>query len=357
MSGYFTSWSPASSSIPVSTNPSRKRSRDEVSEGPEDLYPKSTDTMESLSTIAASPIIEEDPIYGEGMVLLNPRTGMALSAESQTGTWYEEKAELEKNATPPLSSRSIQLQQDSSSSAIPGRKSQRLDNSAPGLDDIALSSIRERLQRSNSNDNHSRSLNNSHAAITPDEPQVDDVTCLLGISWQRIQRDDDMGPAVCGWEKYIDNHYHRQLQGAHILLKNRSLNAYLVAAQSTATIPLTADLAANSSPANFSSNFARCFSSATCFYLFQEDLNEARLVSSNWDRCLQNLRSVPVVFEGADILKASERSPERMFHEPSIPPNSVVGNGIPIARVVKESVVTPNHNVAPTPDMGMDVDL
>src|SRR6202044_2250214 len=118
--------------------------------------------------------------------------------------------------------------------ATPGRKSQRLDNSAPGLDDIALASIHERLQRSDSDVDHSRSLDNDKTSVIPDEPRVDDVTCLLGISWQRVSHDDDLAPAVCGWEKYIDNHYYRHLQGARILLKNRSLNAYLVAAQSTA---------------------------------------------------------------------------------------------------------------------------
>lgn len=347
MTGFFTSWCPASSSTPVSTNPSRKRSRDESNVGAEDLYDKTVSTSDSSSALTTTPIVEEEPIYGEGMVLINSRTGLALPAESQTGTWYEEKVEMEGNTAPPLSSRSLQMQ-ESTETSVPGSKSQRLDNSAPGLDDITLSSIRDRLQRSDTGDDHSRSLDKNNASATSTEPCVDDVTCLLGISWQRVSHEDDLAPAVCGWEKYIDNHY-RNFQGARILLKNRSLNAYLVASQAV------------SAPSGVTSTEGTA--SRTHFLLFQEDLNEARLVSSSWEGCLQNLQSVPIVFEGATVLRAAERSPERLLSESGNSSNAISGDANPVRRVLQEDSVIASQkselddNMTMGTDMRMDLDL
>jgi hypothetical protein len=186
-----------------------------------------------------------------------------------------------------------------------------------------------------------------------EEPLVDDVTRLLGISWQRVSHDDDMAPAVCGWAKYIDNHFGRYLHRARILFKNRSLNAFLVAASpaghhAPATNAFELSTFANVDPSAF-------------FFLFKEDLTEAQLVGTTWDRCLQNLQSVPMQFEGSEILRASERSPERVIEDKGIPVNCIVGNGIPIARIFKEHDASVDTNGVLTDDMvtgtGMDMDL
>jgi hypothetical protein len=256
------------SSAPAAPKPSRKRSRDEAH--PEEVVAPST----LPAPQAPKPKVE--PIYGEGMILLNPQTGLALSAESQTGTWYEQESEVKQAATPPVSSRSNALR---SEAVDVSRKSQRLDQSAPGLDDIALSSIRQRLNGSSSNDQH-RILNTGPAP--PAEPLVDDATHLLGIGWQRINADDDMAPAIRGWTKYIDNQYSTHLRDSQMLIKSRALNAYLVAATPHS----------GHSPA---------------FYLFSEDLTQGQLVASSWEACLQNLRSSPIVFEGAAPLAAIDR--------------------------------------------------
>lgn len=231
----------------------------------------------------APPPKEEEPIYGEGMVLLNPRTGMALSAESQTGTWYEEVSET----TATVSAGSSQPQAAGSSS-LAGRKSQRLDPSAPSYDDIALSSM-QRLQDESGDDNrrHLSAASRSNP-FTSGEPLVDDATRLLGISWQRITMDDeDMAAAVRGWKKYIDRQFSSHLSDSEILMKNRALNAYLVTAR-----PVTA--------------FG--VGSSVAFYLFNDDLTQGQLVSSKWENTVQNLRSTPIVFEGAQVLNASSRS-------------------------------------------------
>ncbi|KAL4908002.1 hypothetical protein BDW74DRAFT_148392 [Aspergillus multicolor] len=267
-----------SSSLTTNNKPSRKRSRDDVAA--EDAPSDST-----IKIPIAPPAPVEEPIYGEGMTLLNPRTGMALSAESQTGTWYEEEYERAVAAA-----KSTPSQASSSSQA--SRKSQRLDPSAPSLDDIASSRIQRQLQEYDSDDNR-RILNASSARSNPfssGEPMVDDATRLLGISWQCVKADDnDMAAAVRGWKKYIDRQFSQYLSDAQILMKNRALNAYLVAAR-----PMTPF----SGPAQL-----------LAFYLFNDDLTQGQLVASSWEGCLCNLQSSPIVFEGTQILNASDKSP------------------------------------------------
>ncbi|KAJ5514135.1 hypothetical protein N7463_003687 [Penicillium fimorum] len=250
-------------SAPAVPKPSRKRSRDEA-------------TLEEAVAPSAppAPAPKVQPIYGEGMVLLNPQTGLAISAESQTGTWYEQQSE--QAAAAPVSSASNVLLSDATDVS---RKSQRLDTSAPGLDDIALSSMRQRLDDPSSNDQH-RTLNSGPAP--PAEPLVDDATRLLGIGWQRVNTDGDMAPAVRGWTKYIDNQYSAHLHDSQMLLKSRALNAYLVSATPTS-------------------------GHSSAFYLFTEDLTHGQLVASSWEACLQNLRSSPIIFEGASPLGATDR--------------------------------------------------
>ena len=309
----------SSSSLP---KPSRKRSRDES-------FDESTDAS-SVPAMPAPAPPQEEPIYGEGMVLLNPQTGMALSAESQTGTWYEETSENANATAPPVSSRSNAL--SSNQDDIPGRKSQRLDHSAPGLDDIALSSIHQRLQHTN--DDNRRTLNPSGSSpFSQGEPLVDDATRLLGISWQRIGNDDDMAAAVRGWKKFIDNQYSTYLHDSHILMKNRALNAYLVSAH-----PIGA-----ASPA---------------FYLFTEDLTQAQLVGSSWEITLQNLRTVPVAFEGTEVLQAGNNS---LNHPPqnTIHLSNPSDEGLPLLQTLSAMPATNGMaelNAGVAMSSGMEVD-
>lgn len=282
----------------------------------------------------------EAPIYGEGMVLLNPRTGMGVSAESQTGTWYEEEA----------AKRAVQSQQSHCGNQL-SRKSQRLDTSASSTDDVDLAWIQNQMQSTTDDDNR-RSLGLNRPSNMSDEPRVDDVTLLLGISWQRVSHDDNMAPAVSGWEKYINNHFFNYMRDARIILKNRSLNAYLVAAPPAHNIPLR-DTARHSIYAAMSSVYQ--FDPCSYFFLFKEDLTEAQLVGSTLDNCLRNIRSTPIQFEGFEVLRASERTPE-----PTIDParvDCVVGNGIPIARISKEDREKVHLNDDMVMSMGTDMDV
>jgi hypothetical protein len=246
------SWSPLNATTPTSTNLSRKRSRDET-----DLALNHDGSYFPLQKVSTPAPIPEEPIYGEGMVLLNPSTGMSISAESQTGTWYEEKVEIEANSLPSHGGRP---------EMPPSRKSVRLDPDAPPTprpDDIAAAVAPESPPKSSSSST---------------QPTIDDFTYTLGIGWTRIASEDpDIQAAARGWARYLENHYPVHVHGAEILLKSKGLNAYLVGCQEG-------------------------------FYLFNEDLLEGRLVGRSWDSCLNNLRTHPILFEGEAVLRA-ERTP------------------------------------------------
>jgi hypothetical protein len=233
--------------------------------------------LQKVSTPAPIP---EEPIYGEGMVLLNPSTGMSISAESQTGTWYEEKVEIESNSSPSHEGRP---------EMPPSRKSVRLDPTAPPLprlDDIAAAVAPDSPPKSSSSSS---------------QPTIDDFTYALGIGWTRIASEDpDIQAAARGWARYLENHYPVHVHGAEILLKSKGLNAYLVGCQEG-------------------------------FYLFNEDLLEGRLVGRSWDSCLNNLRTHPTAFEGEVVLRA-ERTPgpdsgfTKHFSGSSMAENNTNGN-------------------------------
>lgn len=284
---------PSSSSMPLMTNPSRKRSREE-------FHASDDDSTSTLSTNHPSPVTPEEPIYGEGMMLLNPRTSLALSAESQTGTWFEEKAE-----THATTNDSFAVASGSRRMGLPSRKSQRLDTAATGWDDITAATIQRKLESSMHPDTYrfadgvTTSL--TSASSGPHIPPIDDATRLLGISWQRVSTEDkDMAAAVRGWAKYINNHFSQFLCNAEILLKHRGLNAYLVTARPT-------NGCLNNSPA------------PVYFYLFNEHLTEGQLVGTNWQTCLQNLRSSPITFEiGSETMRATDGIPEQSIENNGI---------------------------------------
>jgi hypothetical protein len=110
-------------------------------------------------------------------------------------------------------------------------------------------------------------------------PTVDDITLRLGIGWTRISGGDaDRQAAARGWTRYIDNHFRGAVTNARILLQGKSLDgAFLV-------------------------------QSDEGWFLFDEDLSQARLVAASEERALENLRAVPVVFDGAGVLRPASAS-------------------------------------------------
>lgn len=110
----------------------------------------------------------------------------------------------------------------------------------------------------------------------PAGPIIDNITIMLGVGWSRVKGDQDVLAAARGCARYIERHY--PLSAAKILLKSKALDASLVETREG-------------------------------YYLFQEDLNQGRLVSKSWDTCLANLKnSTDIIFEGLETLYA-RRSP------------------------------------------------
>ena len=261
---------------PISTNPSRKRSRDETAfelEIADGSYFSQADIPEVIPEIPEIP--EEEPIYGEGMVLLNPRTGVSISAESQTGTWYEEQAAIEKmreeeerrNNPPPLISVLPEFRPKLPSS----RKSMRLSQSSINVNPMS-NQISLPLSTITTTSRPASPPKSSH-------PSIDTATIALGIGWTNLTSvtDPAIQAAARGWARYLETTYPSHIQSAEILLKSAGLNAYLVRCQAG-------------------------------FYLFGEDLGEGRMVAQDWDTCLANLRSQPIVFAGEEVLRAESRS-------------------------------------------------
>lgn len=286
---HSTTWTPADGLPPITTNPSRKRGRDETdveAESERSYFP-------SIETPVTMP--EEEPIYGEGMMLLNPKTGLSVSAESQTGTWYEEEVDqkaveeevMAANARPAM---------------LTSRKSAKLSQG----------SIRLPIDFS------AASAPASPPKTAQDRPEVDEATMALGIGWTKMASEDEsIQAAARGWAKYLENHYSRNIHGAQILLKSSGLNAYLVGCQEG-------------------------------FFLFGDDLLEGKLVGRTWETCLQNLKSSPMAFEGEEVLRA-ERTPGPDAVQSQLPHRNIMENWADFDRI--------NHPTAiPVAHGGMDLD-
>ena len=263
---YSTTWTPIDGMTPISTNPSRKRSRDETA------FDAEVDGSYLASVSTPAPIPEEEPIYGEGMVLINPRTGISVSAESQTGTWYEEKA-AEEALKEEIGEAYTRPKMPTS------RKSLRLSQTSFRLPpDIALASAPA-----------------SPPKTAVDRPEVDEATRALGVGWTKMESESEsLQTAARGWARYIDNHYSRDIHGAQILLRNAGLDAYLVGCQEG-------------------------------FFLFSENLLEGKLVARNWEKCVQNLQCSPMAFDGDEVLQA-ERTPGPEAVQPQLPQSVQMAN-------------------------------
>ena len=212
----------------------------------------SDDVMDPSANSVKAPAVSPEPIYGEGMVLINPSTGVSTSAESQTGTWYEDKLEADLLAA--VEAKEMAVVQASERLVMPMRKCRRRDTSST-LEHV----------------DNGQSCSVEVPKSRPEAPAIDLFTHLLGVGWARVSTDPNMQAAARGYAKYIENHY--PLSAAAVVLKSRGLDAYLVEA-------------------------------AGGFYLFKEDLSEGQLVGSEWEKCLANLQRSPIAFEGTETLKA-----------------------------------------------------
>lgn len=238
----------ASQLTPTPGAAGRKRSRADSDLGGHDYFGDGSAPERAPSP----PKPKVEPIYGPGMTLIYPdQPGRVLDAGSQTGTWAEERAHAEA------------LEQASSASAgrprMLSRKSQRLDITAAGPDDVALAAM------------------GTPPKATPIHPITEDPAALaLGIGWSSVAENPARQDAARGWQRFIERHF--PLSQVTILVESRSLPGYLVSA--------TED------------------QGSIGFFLFDEALNYARLVARDFQTACQKVMIRPIAYEGAHILKA-----------------------------------------------------
>ena len=241
---------PASSPVPVPNAPkngpitidpsavSKKRSHREMS--PDD------DTMAGLLPPSRTPGISPTNIHGADIPRINPLTGTATEAEEVSGSWLEHE----------LEERLGKGRATDSESESPKRKVPRRENASDA--DVAEAS---------------NATESSRATVA--DPSIDQYTRLLGIGWTYEGEQSSFVAMARGYARYINNHY--PLADIEILLKSKSLEAYLV-------------------------------KSNQGYFLFQEDLTTCRLVAVSWEETVANLQCSPPRFSSEQPLCAAESS-------------------------------------------------
>jgi hypothetical protein len=153
----------------------RKRSRADFDDDNED-------EAASVTTEPAKPKVE--PIMGPGMTLIYPDgSQLNIAAESQSGTWMEEKADSGTSHHRPPRPRII------------ARKSQRINHESDPAANPGSQSF-----------------------------EIDPVVLQLGIGWKRLS--EHQAAAIAGQEAYIRNQY--PYQEPRILLQHEGLGVYIV---------------------------------------------------------------------------------------------------------------------------------
>ncbi|EFX05545.1 hypothetical protein CMQ_3614 [Grosmannia clavigera kw1407] len=234
----------------------RKRSRDEAAvnlDSPEKVPPPAETVKDD----------EDEWEYGPGMILIKKSSGYVHDASTQSGTWLEESAaalEAQRQEDALLAQR----RQAQDRPSLRSHKSSRIDLSA-----------RASAQAGSSRTSLGHDLSDA-SSKTPSgagsQPIIDDFTLHLGIGWSRLSEDEHIQAAARGWARYIEKHY--PVTEPKILLESKGLESYLVEAREG-------------------------------FFLFGIDLHQGRLVSSDAQRTLANLKCNPPVFDGEHVITAA----------------------------------------------------
>ncbi|EPE03740.1 hypothetical protein F503_06446 [Ophiostoma piceae UAMH 11346] len=260
--GNPSAWSSRSyAQSPITAPPrGRKRSRDEAAvnlDNPEKVPPPVELTQNA----------EEEWEYGPGMVLIKKKgPGYVGDAGSQSGTWVDEKAAA-LDAIRTEQALKEQQRQAQDRPSLRSHKSSRLDLSAQVKAQAASSSP---TSRTSPNRDLSPLSQPTESGSGPGQPIIDDFTLHLGIGWNRLS--EHIQEAARGWARYIENHY--PVTEPKILLESKGLESYLVEAREG-------------------------------YFLFAENLRQGRLVSSDPQRALSNLKTSPPVFDDEVTITAS----------------------------------------------------
>ena len=240
----------------------RKRSIADVDE-PEENQPTG-------SVAIPAPIKSRgEPIYGPGMTLIYPDDpGYSIAAESQSGTWYEEKIETEEKAA----ARPIAV----------SRKSQRISPSR----DVTIPSLND------------MDTQISEAIIDDNGNTINTLITSLGVGWKNIMTNPNLRDQARAYARFIERHF--DFTDVIVMLEKESLNAYLVRAKQHGV---------------------------QGYWLFADTLKWCQLVGWSLERAVSNLMSGPVPHCEGERINARESSPL----EPATPPSEAISMPVAVA--------------------------
>jgi hypothetical protein len=223
----------------------RKRSITDVDD-PEENRPVGSIVIQS----PAKP--KQEPIYGPGMTLIYPgEPGFAIAAESQSGTWCEEKNEKEEKAQPV---RPIAV----------SRKTARMSPSAnidiPSLNDMDAQT--------------------SEGVIDDNGNTVNTLISSLGVGWKNVMTNPNLRDAARAYSRVIERHF--DFTDALVMLEKESLSAYLVRAKQHGV---------------------------QGYWLFADSLQWCQLVGWSLERTVTNLMSGPVPRVEGERINARHLTP------------------------------------------------
>jgi hypothetical protein len=221
----------------------RKRSRGDIFDDDEEYGRPLADG--SIATPTHEELAKQrgQPVYGPGMTIIYPDDpGYEQAAESQSGTWVEERAEREPFKLAGMKRPSVT-----------SRKSQRMDSrvATSGADDLAQLVLPASMRE-----------------VTT-EPLIDETTRSLGISWTRMDRTEALQINQRAYSKWIQNHYPR-LKDVSIWFENSAMPAYLVSA-------------------------INAYNGQHEYYIFANDLTEAQLVTTDPSQLIPRLKMLPAL--------------------------------------------------------------
>lgn len=241
----------------------RKRSIADVDD-PEENQP--------VGTVVALPPAKPkpEPIYGPGMTLIYPdEPGFSIAAESQTGTWCEEKNEKEEKAR---AVRPIAI----------SRKSQRMDSATS----TTVSSLND------------MDAERTEGIIDEHGNTIDALISSLGVGWKNVMTNPALCVAARAYSRVIENHF--DLTDALVMLEKESLSAYLVRAKQHGV---------------------------QGYWLFSDSLQWCQLVGWSLPRTVHNLMAGPIPQVEGERINARQRTPS----EPATPPSQDMDMPVAVA--------------------------
>ncbi|KAF1937611.1 hypothetical protein EJ02DRAFT_49466 [Clathrospora elynae] len=172
----------------------RKRSIADVDD-PEENQPVGS----IVTQLPAKP--KAEPVYGPGMTLIYPgEPGYSMAAESQSGTWYEEKIEKEEKA---------ELVRPVAVSRKSVRMSPATNIDVPSLNEMDAQKTEELI------DDNGTTINT--------------LISSLGVGWKNVMTNPNLRDAARAYARVIERHF--DFTDVLVMLEKESLNAYLVRAK------------------------------------------------------------------------------------------------------------------------------